>query len=162
MFADEAFAGAFGKEGRPGWSPGRLALVTVLQRVDNLTDRPERTDEPLGGRVRPRRARRRLEDTYARPSEHPVKSSADLAIPVPDQESEPGRSLPQFHQQIARLLRRPDTGRMSRDTKDMHAPRFDLHDKQHAQAFEKHRIDVEKVAHQDAGGLGGEELAPSR
>ncbi len=31
----------------------------------------------------------------------------------PDQESEPGRSLPQFHQQIARLLRRPDTGRMS-------------------------------------------------
>ena len=24
---------------RPGWSPGRLALVTVLQRVENLTDR---------------------------------------------------------------------------------------------------------------------------
>ncbi|MEU8247889.1 transposase [Nonomuraea sp. NPDC048916] len=39
MFADEAFAGAFGKEGRPGWSPGRLALITVLQRVGNLTDR---------------------------------------------------------------------------------------------------------------------------
>ncbi|WP_431904047.1 transposase, partial [Nonomuraea sp. bgisy101] len=39
VFADEAFAGAFGKEGRPGWSPGRLALITVLQRVDNLTDR---------------------------------------------------------------------------------------------------------------------------
>lgn len=39
VFADEAFAGAFGREGRPGWSPGRLALVTVLQRGDNLTDR---------------------------------------------------------------------------------------------------------------------------
>ncbi|MEW1842215.1 IS1182 family transposase [Nonomuraea angiospora] len=39
VFADAAFAGAFGKEGRPGWSPGRLALITVLQRVDNLTDR---------------------------------------------------------------------------------------------------------------------------
>ncbi|MFI6923453.1 transposase [Nonomuraea spiralis] len=39
VFADEAFAGAFGKEGRPGWSPGRLALITVLQRVGNLTDR---------------------------------------------------------------------------------------------------------------------------
>jgi hypothetical protein len=39
VFADEAFAGAFGKEGRPGCSPGRLALITVLQRVGNLTDR---------------------------------------------------------------------------------------------------------------------------
>jgi IS5 family transposase len=39
VFADEVFAGAFGREGRPGWSPGRLALITVLQRVENLTDR---------------------------------------------------------------------------------------------------------------------------
>ncbi|MGV9379649.1 hypothetical protein ACWDRB_27760 [Nonomuraea sp. NPDC003707] len=43
MFADEAFAGAFGREGRPGWSPGRLVLITVLQRVDTLpTGRPLR------------------------------------------------------------------------------------------------------------------------
>ncbi|GAA4229133.1 hypothetical protein FHR32_007967 [Streptosporangium album] len=38
-FADAQFAGAFGAEGKPGWSPGRLALITVLQRVENLTDR---------------------------------------------------------------------------------------------------------------------------
>jgi transposase len=36
---DEDFAAAFGARGRPGWSPSRLALVTVLQRVENLTDR---------------------------------------------------------------------------------------------------------------------------
>jgi len=36
---DEAFAAAFGTRGKPGWSPSRLALVTVLQRVENLTDR---------------------------------------------------------------------------------------------------------------------------
>jgi transposase len=36
---DEDFAVAFGVRGRPGWSPSRLALVTVLQRVENLTDR---------------------------------------------------------------------------------------------------------------------------
>jgi len=36
---DEAFAAAFGTRGRPGWSPSRLALVTVLQRAENLTDR---------------------------------------------------------------------------------------------------------------------------
>jgi transposase len=37
---DDQFAAAFGTRGRPGWSPSRLALVTVLQRAENLTDRP--------------------------------------------------------------------------------------------------------------------------
>jgi transposase len=36
---DEQFAAAFGIRGKPGWSPSRLALVTVLQREENLTDR---------------------------------------------------------------------------------------------------------------------------
>src|ERR1022692_4986048 len=36
---DEDFAAAFGVRGRPGWSPSRLALVTVLQRAEKLTDR---------------------------------------------------------------------------------------------------------------------------
>ena len=36
---DEKFAAAFGTRGRPGWSPSRLALVTILQRAENLTDR---------------------------------------------------------------------------------------------------------------------------
>src|SRR6059058_5513643 len=39
LFADEQFASAFGVRGRPGISPGQLALVTVLQFVENLTDR---------------------------------------------------------------------------------------------------------------------------
>jgi transposase len=36
---DEQFAAAFGIRGKPGWSPSRLALVTVLQRAENFTDR---------------------------------------------------------------------------------------------------------------------------
>jgi len=36
---DADFAAAFGIRGRPGWSPSRLALVTVLQRAESLTDR---------------------------------------------------------------------------------------------------------------------------
>ena len=36
---DEDFAAVFGIRGRPGWSPSRLALVTVLQRIENLADR---------------------------------------------------------------------------------------------------------------------------
>ena len=36
---EEDFAAAFGTRGKPGWSPSRLALVIVLQRAENLTDR---------------------------------------------------------------------------------------------------------------------------
>jgi len=39
LFTDEQFVEAFGVRGRPGWSPGRLALVTVLQMAEDLTDR---------------------------------------------------------------------------------------------------------------------------
>jgi len=39
LFADGEFAGAFGARGPRGWSPGRLALVTVFQMAENLTDR---------------------------------------------------------------------------------------------------------------------------
>ena len=53
---DEQFAAVFGIRGRPGWSPSRLALVTVLQRVEDLTDRhggrggadPDRLAVPAG------------------------------------------------------------------------------------------------------------------
>ena len=39
LFPDAEFSEAFGKTGPAGWSPGRLALVTVLQMAENLTDR---------------------------------------------------------------------------------------------------------------------------
>ena len=35
---DERFAAAFGTRGKPGLSPSRLALVTILQRAENLTN----------------------------------------------------------------------------------------------------------------------------
>jgi transposase len=37
--ADELFASAFGVRGRPGQPPSRLAVVTVLQMAEELTDR---------------------------------------------------------------------------------------------------------------------------
>jgi len=39
VFADGPFVGAFGVRGAPGLAPGMLALVTVLQFVENLSDR---------------------------------------------------------------------------------------------------------------------------
>ena len=49
LFADEDFAGMFGARGRPGWSPGRLALVSVLQFAENLSDR--QAAEAVRGRI---------------------------------------------------------------------------------------------------------------
>jgi transposase len=39
LFGDAQFAAGFGVRGKPGWPPGRLALVTVLQMAEGLTDR---------------------------------------------------------------------------------------------------------------------------
>jgi len=38
-YDDEAFAGACGARGKPGISPARLAVVTVLRFTENLTGR---------------------------------------------------------------------------------------------------------------------------
>ena len=39
LFPDSEFAAGFGARGPRGWSPGRLALITVLQMAENLSDR---------------------------------------------------------------------------------------------------------------------------
>ncbi|MGW1617063.1 transposase [Streptomyces sp. NPDC002285] len=39
LFEDEQFARAFPRRGGPAWSPGQLALVSVLQIAEGLTDR---------------------------------------------------------------------------------------------------------------------------
>jgi hypothetical protein len=39
VFKDEEFTDLFPKDGRPGLSPGQLALVSVLQFAENLSDR---------------------------------------------------------------------------------------------------------------------------
>jgi transposase len=39
FFTDETFAGLFSGRGQPAESPWRLALVTIMQFAENLTDR---------------------------------------------------------------------------------------------------------------------------
>ncbi|MGQ4334928.1 IS1182 family transposase [Streptomyces hayashii] len=39
LFSDGQFVGLFPARGKPAWSPGRLAMVLVLQFVEGLTDR---------------------------------------------------------------------------------------------------------------------------
>jgi transposase len=49
LFTDEGFAAAFEARGKPGISPGMLVLVTVLQFVENLTDR--QAAQQVAGRI---------------------------------------------------------------------------------------------------------------
>jgi transposase len=49
LFADEQFASAFAPQGAPGCSPGQLALVSVLQYAENLSDR--QAAEQVRGRI---------------------------------------------------------------------------------------------------------------
>ena len=49
LFADEQFTSAFGVRGKPGISPAQLALITVLQFAENLTDR--QTADAVRGRI---------------------------------------------------------------------------------------------------------------
>ncbi|MGW1616981.1 transposase [Streptomyces sp. NPDC002285] len=39
LFEDEEFAGLYPDDGRPGLSPGQVALVSLLQFAENLSDR---------------------------------------------------------------------------------------------------------------------------
>ena len=39
LYRDEDFAGLFARRGQPALSPWRLALVTILQFYENLSDR---------------------------------------------------------------------------------------------------------------------------
>ncbi|MFJ8140914.1 transposase [Streptomyces sp. NPDC096013] len=39
VFADEEFTHLYPSDGRPGFSPGQLALVSVSQFAENLSDR---------------------------------------------------------------------------------------------------------------------------
>src|SRR5512135_754356 len=60
LYQDESFAGLFPARGQPAVSPARLALVTVLQFAEGLSDRQEIPVRigPDGSRLSSHRAER--------------------------------------------------------------------------------------------------------
>jgi transposase len=48
-YADEDFKDLFGLQGQPGCSPWRLAMITVMQYLEDLTDR--QAAEAVRGRL---------------------------------------------------------------------------------------------------------------
>ena len=49
LYTDEDFKSLFGRRGQPGWSAWRLAMITVMQYVSDLTDR--QAAEAVRGRI---------------------------------------------------------------------------------------------------------------
>ena len=49
FFADEQFASLFSERGQPAFSPWRLALISIMQFVEDLSDR--QAAEAVRGRI---------------------------------------------------------------------------------------------------------------
>jgi hypothetical protein len=91
-----------------------------------------------------------------------VERRRELAVTVPDQESEVAGALAEIHEQVAGLLGGPGSGGVSGDAQDVHPPGPDLHHEEDVQPSEEHGVSVQEVARQDRGCLGGQELPPAR
>ena len=86
----------------------------------------------------------------------------ELAVAVADQESEPAGAFAEIHEQVTGLLGGPRPGGVGGDAQDVHPAGLDLHHEEDVQAVEEHGVNVQEVACQDPGRLGGQELPPGR
>jgi hypothetical protein len=66
----------------------------------------------------------------------------------------------EVHEQVAGLLGGPGAGGVGGDAQDVHGPGVDLYHEQDVQALQEDGVNVQEVAREDPGGLGGEELPP--
>ena len=96
----------------------------------------------------------------------PANTSSNTAVNLLSRsrirESEPVGACTKIHEQVAGLLGGPGAGGVRGDAQDVHAPGLDLHHEQDVQALEEHGVNVQEVARQDPGRLGGQELPPGR
>ena len=68
----------------------------------------------------------------------------------------------QIYQQVTGLLGSPWPRRAGGDAQHVHAAGLDLYHEEHGPAPEEHGVNVQEVARQDPGRLGGQELPPGR
>jgi hypothetical protein len=107
----------------------QVSLVDDQEPVGDLAS--DGAHEPLGITVRPRAARRNLDDLNAGRAEDCVERRGELAGPVTNQKPEVISPLAQVHEQIARLLSGPRPVRMRRRTNDVDVPGSDLEHEEH-------------------------------
>jgi len=122
---------------------------------------PDAAYEPFGVAVRPRGAGRDLHHPHPRIGQHGIEPGGELRVPVPDEEPERAGPLVQVHDEVAGLLGGPRAGRVRGHPEDVHPAGGDLHDEQHVDPAQRHRVEVEEVTGQQSAGLGTQELAPT-
>jgi hypothetical protein len=95
----------WGSEMRFGVSCGQLRSVVILvgESAENLFP-AQGADDPFADRVGSRRPRRADQDPDAFRGEYGIERADELARPVPDQELNRRRALPQVHQEVAEGL----------------------------------------------------------
>jgi hypothetical protein len=102
----------------------RVSLIDDQEAVEKFAaDRP---DEALGDCVCSRCLHRRLDDADVDGGEYGVESGGELAVAVTEEESEVPVGVVEVHEQVARQLREPGSGRMSGDAEDVDAAGYVL------------------------------------
>ena len=114
----------------------------------------------LGVTIRSRRPRWGHHYFRALAREDLVERVGELPGAVADEEAEGSGPVAEVHDQVGGLLSGPGAIRMGGGAEDVHVPGGRLHDEQHVQAPEEDRVDMEKVAGQQAVRLSAQERPP--
>src|SRR6266498_2075834 len=118
-------------------------------------------DEPFGVGVRSRASWWDLADGDAGIGQHGVEGGGELPGPVTDEDLELVGAVAQGHEQIPGLLDGPRPVRVGGYAEDVHVAAADLEHEEHVQALQGERtVDMEKVAGEHGGCLGGKESSP--
>jgi hypothetical protein len=93
---------------------------------------------------------------------HFIERSGELGVPVADQEPERSSLIAKDGDEVAGLLGNPEAGGMVSDAGKMDPPAAKLDEEQHLHPPQEDRVDGEKVARDDPGGLVAQERPPVR
>jgi|GEM_PF-6792596 len=86
------------------------------------------------------------------------KDAVNLVSPIPEEELDRASLLGKLHAEVAGLMCHPVGDRLGGHTGDPHEARVVVDEDEHLQPPEKHRVDGQEVAREQARGLRSEEL----
>src|SRR5664279_3638569 len=123
---------------------------------------PHRLDYALGVGVGVRSPDRRADHPGTFRANDLVEPSAELRVPVSDEEPDRAHPSVEVQREVARLLGNPRRVRVSRCGTQVDPPAAELNEHEDIERPEPGGLDGEEVGGDDAIGLGPEELGPGR
>jgi hypothetical protein len=91
-----------------------------------------------------------------------VEGTAELRIPVAEQEAHPSPAFLQRQQKVPGLLGDPGAVGVGGHPAEVHPAGVQFDEEQHVEPFEPHGVDAEEVAGEDPGGLLTQQRSPRR